>query len=77
MKENSKEVSEKIERLVYEVFLILKNEDSLSLCDAVIMSAWLSLIVNNYDKEDALRKVDVAFKEIRKMIKDFPRDKDE
>lgn len=77
MKENSKEVSEKIERLVDEVFLILKNEDSLSLCDAVIMSAWLSLIVNNYDKEDALRKVDVAFKEIRKMIKDFPRDKDE
>ena len=59
---------EKIKKLSDELFLILKFEDDFRICDSTLMSTWMTLIVHNLEKDNALSLVKRSFKEVRRNI---------
>lgn len=65
------EIKNKIDQLVEEIFLILKFEENLYICDSAIMSSWMTLISNNCDKEVALKRLDTAFNEVKEKMNNF------
>lgn len=65
------EIKNKIDQLVEKIFLILKFEENLYICDSAIMSSWMTLISNNCDKEVALKRLESAFNEVKEKMNNF------